>query len=128
MRRHTVWSAVLAVVLAANQTLMAQHPPADDERWRTFAQSLNAGARVEVRLRDGTTVRGTLVSAQETAMQVLPDTRLQIPVRSLAYRDVDVIDRWRKGWSPGTKTVVTIGAGFGVVLAVTAAVLAASYE
>jgi hypothetical protein len=41
---------------------------------------------------------------------------------------VDVIDRWRKGWSPGTKTLVTIGAGFGVMLAVTAAVLAASYE
>jgi hypothetical protein len=128
MTKQAVCSAVLAAVFAANQTVLAQRAPTDAERWRTFAQSLGAGALVEVQLRDGTTVRGTLVSAQETALQVQPHTRLQMPVRSLSYRDVDVIDRWRKGWSPGTKTLVTIGAGFGVMLAVTAAVLAASYE
>ena len=128
MTRQAVCSAVLAFVFAANQAVLAQPALADAERWRTLAQSLGAGARVEVRLRDGTTVQGTLVSVHETVMQVLPYTRVELPVQSLAFRDVDVIDRWRKGWSPGTKTVVTIGVSFGVVLAVTAAALAASYD
>ena len=103
-------------------------PSTDEERWRAFAERLGAGARIEVRLRDGTTVRGTLVSVDDTAMQVLPYTRVPMPPLAVAFRDVDIIDRWRKGWSPGTKTLVSIGAGVGITLAVAVAVLAASLD
>jgi hypothetical protein len=120
--------AVLVVVLAANQSMPAQRAQPDAERWRAYAQRLESGARIEVRLRDGTKVRGTLVSVEETAMEVLPYTRVQMPVRALAFRDVDVIERWRKGWSPGAKTLVTIGVGVGASLLVAALVLAASLD
>ena len=116
--------AALIAVLAANQAVLAQPAPTNAERWRAFAERLGAGARIEVQLRDGTKVRGTLVSVDETAMQVLPYTRVPVPVQAVAFRDVDVMDRWRKGWSPGTKTLVTIGAGVGVAIVVAIAVLA----
>jgi hypothetical protein len=108
--------------------MLAQPASPDAERWRAVAQRLESGARIEVRLRDGTKVRGTLVSVEETAMEVLPYTRVQMPVRALAFRDVDVIERWRKGWSPGAKTLVTIGVGVGASLLVAALVLAASLD
>lgn len=120
--------ALLLAVLAANQAVLAQPAPTNAERWRAFAERLGAGARVEVQLRDGTKMRGTLVSVDETAMQVLPYTRVPVPVLAVAFRDVDVMDLWRKGWSPGTKTLVSIGAGVGVGLAVAIAVLAASLD
>ena len=120
--------AALVAVVAANQPVLAQPAPTNAERWRTFADRLGAGARVEVQLRDGTKMRGTLVSVDETAMQLLPYTRVPVPIQAVAFRDVDVIDLWRKGWSPGTKTLVSIGAGVGVGLAVAIAVLAASLD
>jgi hypothetical protein len=121
-------AAALLVVLAATQPLLAQPASSDAERWRAFAQRLEPGARIDVRLRDGTTVRGTLVSVEQTALEVLPYTRVQMPVRALAFRDVDIIERWHKGWSPGTKTLVSIGIGVGGSLIVAALVLAASLD
>jgi S1-C subfamily serine protease len=121
-------AAALLAVFATNQAVLAQPAPTDAERWQACAHRLGAGARIEVRLRDGSTVRGTLVSVDETAMQVLPYTRVPVPVRAIAFRDVDVLERWRKGWSPGTKTLVVIGTGVGVGLAVAVAVLAASLD
>jgi hypothetical protein len=121
-------AAALVVVLAASQPMLAQDASANAERWRGFAERLEPGARVEVQLRDGTKVRGTLVAVDAMAMEVLPYTRVQVPVQSLAFRDVDFIERWRKGWMPGTKTVVGIGAGVGVGLLVAAIALAASLD
>lgn len=120
--------AALLAVLAANQPVLAQRALSSAVRWHSVAAGLGAGTLIEVRLRDGSEVRGTLVSVDETALQVLPYTRVPVPVRAIAFRDVDVLDRWRKGWSPGAKTLLVVGAGVGVMLAVTAAVLAASLE
>jgi hypothetical protein len=125
--RSWVGAALLAV-LAANQAVLAQPAPTNAERWRAFAERLGAGARVEVQLRDGTKIRGTLVSVDETSMRLLPYTRVPVPVQAVAFRDVDFVELWRKGWSPGTKTLVSIGAGVGVGLAVAIAVLAASLD
>ena len=127
MTRRLRLGAALLVVLAFTQPMLAQRAPTDAERWRVFAQRLEAGARIEVRLRDGTSVRGTLVSVDETALQVLPYTRVELPVRSVAFREIDFIDRWHQGWMPGTKTLVAIGVGFGIFLTV-AAIVFASYD
>ena len=127
MTRQMRLGATLLVVLAFTRPMLAQPAPTDAERWRAFTQHLEAGARIEVRLRDGTSVRGALVSVDETALQVLPHTRVELPVRSVAFREIDFIDRWHQGWMPGTKTLVAIGVGFGVFLTV-AAIVFASYD
>ena len=124
MTRQLRLGATLLVVLAFTQPMLAQPASIDAERWRAFAEGLESGARIEVRLRDGTSVRGTLVSVGETALQVLPYTRVELPVHSVAFREIDFIDRWHQGWMPGTKTLVGIGVGFGVFLAVAAIVFA----
>ena len=128
MTTRSCFAAALVVVLAATQPMLAQRGSRDAERWRSFAQRLELGAPIEVRLRDGTQMRGTLVSVGATALEVLPYTRVQMPVRALAFRDVDVIERWRKGWSPGAKTLVGVGVGVGGSLVVAALVLAASLD
>ena len=120
--------AALLAVLAANQPVLAQRAPTSADRWHAVAAGLGAGTPIEVRLRDGSKVRGTLVSVDETAMQVLPFTRVPVPVQTVGFRDVDVLDQWRKGWSPGAKTLIVVGTGVGIMLAVTAAVLAASLD
>jgi len=125
MTRRLRLGATLLVLLAFTRPMLAQPAPTDAERWRAFSQHLEAGARIEVRLRDGTSVRGALVSVDETALQVLPYTRVELPVRSVAFREIDFIDRWHQGWMPGTKTLVAIGVGFGVFLTVAAIVFAA---
>jgi len=125
MTRQLRLRATLLVVLAFTQPMLAQRASIDAERWRAFSQRLEAGARIEVRLRDGTSVRGALVSVGETALQVLPYTRVELPVRSVAFREIDFIDRWHRGWMPGTKTLAAIGVGFGVFLTVAAVVFAA---
>jgi hypothetical protein len=127
MTRQSRLGATLLVVLAFTQPMLAQPASPDAERWRVFSQRLEAGARIQVRLRDGTSVRGTLVSVDETALQVLPYTRVELPVRSVAFREIDFIDRWHRGWMPGTKTLVGIGVGFGILLTV-AAVVGALYD
>ena len=75
MTLRSCLGAALVVALAANQPMLAQRASPDAERWRAFAERLESGAPIEVRLRDGTTVRGTLVRVEETAMEVLPYTR-----------------------------------------------------
>ena len=127
MTRQLRLGATLLVVLAFTRPMLAQPAATDAERWRVFSQHLEAGARIEVRLRDGTSVRGALVSVDETTLQVLPYTRVELPVRSVAFREIDFVDRWHQGWMPGTKTLVAIGVGFGVFLTV-AAVVFASYD
>ena len=121
-------AAALLVVVAANQPALAQRAPTSADRWRAVAAGLEDGTLVEVHLRDGSRVRGTLVSLDETAMQVLPHTRVPVPVRAIAFRDVDVLDQWRKGLSPGARTLVVVGSGVSVMLAVTAAVMAARLD
>ena len=127
MTRQMRLGATLLVVLAFTKPMLAQPAPTDAERWRAFSLRLEAQARIEVRLRDGTSVRGALVSVDETALQVLPYTRVELPVRSVAFREIDFIDRWHQGWMPGTKTLVAIGVGFGIFLT-GAAIVFASYD
>jgi hypothetical protein len=69
---------------------------------------------VEVRLKDGSRVRGTVVTSDAEALQVKPHTRLPEPIRTIPFGDVDSIERWKEGMMPGTKTLVGIGIGAGV--------------
>jgi small nuclear ribonucleoprotein (snRNP)-like protein len=92
--------------------------------WRAFAEKLPPGAFVVVRLTNGSTVKGHLVEVMPEMITVLPKTRLQVPVRVLAFADIEWIDRQKEGMSPGAKVLAGAGAAGGILMAVVFAMLA----
>jgi hypothetical protein len=127
MSFQSIASIALIALLAAGQPASAQPPVSEAESWQTFASRLEAGASVEIRLKDGTRLRGTVVTSDAEAMQVKPHTRVPEPIRTVPFGEVDAIERWREGMMPGTKTLLGIGIGAGVwFLAVIMALAAGS--
>ena len=128
MSFQSIASIALIALVVAGQPASAQQPVNEAESWQTLASRLEAGASVEVRLKDGSRVRGTVVTSDAEALQVKPHTRLPEPIRTIPFSDVDSIERWKEGMMPGTKTLVGVGIGAGVwFLAVVMALAAGSY-
>jgi len=130
MSFQSIASIALAVIalLAAGQPASAQQPVNEPESWQTLASRLEAGASVEIRLKDGSRIRGTVVTSDAEALQVKPHTRLPEPIRAIPFGDVDSIERWKEGMMPGTKTLVGVGIGAGVMfLGVVMALAAGTY-
>jgi hypothetical protein len=114
---------VLIVVLAAPLAMAAprQEPP---EVWQAFARKLEAGAYVEVHLKDGTKVKGNFIPASEDVFRLKPKTRIAVPIRDLQFSDIESIDRKHEGfWSPGMKVLV----GTGIAVGAAVLILVAAY-
>src|SRR5262245_17952737 len=101
---------VLAVVLFV-PSARAQ----DQDLWRSFAEKLPPGAFVVVRLSNGKDVKGHLVQVAPDTITVLPKTRLAVPARTLAFADIESIDRQKEVMSPGAKVLAGVGAVGGIV-------------
>lgn len=91
--------------------------------WRTLAASLPPASAVEVRLKNGERIKGTLVEYSEDALLLKPRTRIPVPGRSIQYDTIDSIERKEPGMSPDKKVLIGIGTGFGVVLLLVAIVV-----
>ena len=65
----------------------AQAPPQGDI-WRAFAQKIEAGARVKVRLHDGQRVTATLIRADPEELLLQPRTRIPVPVQRVTYDQI----------------------------------------
>ena len=127
MSFQSIASIALIALLAAGPPASAQQPVSEAESWQTLASRLEAGASVEVRLKDGGRVRGTVVASDAQTLQVKPHTRVPAPIRAISFDDVDSIERWKEGMMPGTKTLLGVGIGAGVwFLAVVMALAAGS--
>lgn len=115
---------LLMVFLAAPQAMAGrrQEPP---EVWQAFAQKLEVGAYVRVRLKDGTQVKGHFILSSGDALRLRPKTRISVPIRDFQFSDIESIDRQREGWSPGRKVLTGVGAGLGVFGGVVLVILAA---
>lgn len=119
--RPTAVLLVIAMVLNAGPVAARQ---ADADAWRAMAAAIEPGTFVSVRTRDGTRVRGTLVQATEGGVIVKPKTRLPTPMRTIAYTDIENMERARPGMNAGLKVVLGAGIGAGVLL-LTGAILVA---
>lgn len=87
--------------------------------WRTFAERVEVGAAIKVRLRNGRSFTATLVAAQPDALLVQPRTRAAVPVQPIAYDAIVSIERHSsRGMSAAKAAAVGIASGAGTVLAV----------
>ena len=88
------------------------------EALQAFAQKLEAGAFVEVRLKDGNKVKGNYIPSSDAVFRLQPKTKNSVPVRDFPFRDIKSIDRKHDGfWSP-TKIVVAAGIAIAAIITV----------
>ena len=77
---------VVIALIAATATVPAVAQSVDDaSAWRTLAEKIDAGATVDIRLRDGKHYKATFIAARPDAIVVQRKTRVPVPVEAIAY-------------------------------------------
>jgi len=114
------------VVLVTAPFAMAdprQEPP---EVWQAYAQKLEAGAFVQVHLKDGKKVKGSFIPSSPDTFRLLPKTRIAVPIRDFQFSDIASIERKKEGfWSPGMKVLTGAAIGIGAAVLTVVAIYAA---
>jgi hypothetical protein len=94
----------------------AQTPP-QSEIWRAFAQKVDVGTRLKVRLDDGQRVVATLIEADADGVLVQPRTRLPVPVQRIAYDRIASLERDdARGMGAGRAVAIGVASGVGAFL------------
>jgi hypothetical protein len=106
---------VLIGVLAA-PSAFARKQTEPPEVWRAYADRLEAGAFIRVKLKDRTQVQGHFIMVDANALRLKPKTRIPVAIRDLSFADIESIDRQREGWSPGAKVLTGVAVGLGTLV------------
>ena len=105
-------AAIVALVTTLALPVHAQE--AGD--WRRLAASLPPGTRLELYLKDGSHVDGTLIAQDADLVVINPRTRIPVSPWRVAYDEIRSIDvKRRDGLSPGAKVLVGFGVGAAAV-------------
>jgi hypothetical protein len=113
---HLATTTALILFLAAH-SVAAQ---TSSEIWKNFAEHVDVGTELNVRLNDGRRLRATLVGVRDNAMMVQPKTRIPVPIQAVPYEDVMQIERTRSGIGAGKAVAIGVAAGVGAFFAVVA--------
>lgn len=119
MRIATILTLLLS--LMPYQALAQPLAPVQGDVWRGFAERLEVGSRIKIRMRDGQRVTATLIQASPDGLLVQPRTRRPVPVQRVSYDEIASIERDEQRGISGGKAVaigVASGAGafFGILL------------
>jgi hypothetical protein len=114
------------LVLSLALPAAGQPPPRD---WRQLVSTLPPGTRMELDLLDGTHVEGTLIAHEADAFLFNPKTRIPVTPWRIALSEIRALDVKASGGGmrPGTKVLIGIGVGLGVIALIGALVVAAGY-
>jgi hypothetical protein len=103
----------ILVMLAMLGPHIAAQAPAQGDIWRAFAQKIDAGTRVTVRLDNGQRVSATLIEASAEGLLLQPRTRVPVPVQRIAYDRIASLER-DDARGIGAAKAVAIGVASGV--------------
>jgi hypothetical protein len=109
-----------ATMRAANtRPAEAPQPPAMPDRalMAEYVRKLAIGSRVRVDVKDGRTLRGTLMKADADAIVVQPRTRLPEPPIVIPIEDLRAVELEQQG-STGRTVAIAVVAGAGATLGV----------
>ena len=109
MKTFVTCGLVLSLLAAA--PVRAQVPA---DVWRTFAQNIDVGSEMNVRLQDGKRFRATLVGVRDDALLLQPKTRVTVPVQAVPYGDIASLERRKAGGGVGAGKAAAIGVASGV--------------
>jgi len=116
----------LIIFFIAAPSLRASHRQEPPEVWQAFAQKLESGAFVRVRLKSGSEVKGYFIPSAGDTFRVLPKTRIAVPIRDFQFSDIKSIDRQHEGWAPGWKVLTGVAVGVGATFLLLLAYVAAA--
>jgi hypothetical protein len=115
--------AVLLIVALAFPGGAAAQVPADV--WRSFAEKVDVGTEIRVRLTDGTRFRAVLVGTQPDGLLLQPKTRVPVPVQAIPYQTIASLERrGEPGVGAGKAAAIGVATGVGAFFAVMAIVFA----
>lgn len=113
----------LLVVLMAGQSVAAQTTA---DVWRSFAERIDIGTELNVRLNDGRRMRATLVGVRADAVLLQPKTRIPVSIQAVPYDAIVGMEPRKAGHSAGKAVAIGVatgvGAFFGIMLLIVAAV------
>lgn len=111
-----IFAMLMLITTIGTHGAFAQAPPQEDI-WRAFAQKIDVGARVRVRLHDGQRVTATLIRADADALLLQPRTRVPVPVQRIAYDQVALLERDKaRGIGAGKAVALGVASGVGAFL------------
>jgi hypothetical protein len=123
---------VLVLLMAAPsaaQTASAQTVVDSASAWRNFAEHLDAGAPLKVRLRDGRRLKATFIGAGTGEIVLQPKTRVPVPVQAVPYDDIVSLERDTPAVSNvGKAIVIGTASGAGAFLGLLLLLFAAGFD
>jgi len=73
--------AILVVLMTVQPLAASAQVPESAQVWRAFAERVEPGTRIRVRLQDGRRLNATLIQVTDEALLIQPRTRLPVPVQ-----------------------------------------------
>ena len=110
-----VLAALLLIITMATPSFAQTQ--AQGDVWRAFAQKVDVGTRVKLRLDDGQRVVATLIAANADGLLVQPRTRVPVPVQRIGSERIVSLER-DKGRGIGAGKAVAIGVASSVADAI----------
>ena len=118
----SIMTSVALMVLVAVHGAAAQ---TSKDIWRSFAERVDVGTEVNVRLNDGRRFRATLVAARSDAMLVQPKTRVPVPIQAVPYEQIVRMERTKPGIGAGKAVAIGVATGVGAFFGILAILFAA---
>jgi hypothetical protein len=106
---------VLLLALLAPGVVGAQVPV---DVWRTFAERMDVGVVLNVRLRSGQKFRATLIDARDDVVLLQPKTRIPVPVQPVPYAEIASLERAKGGIGAGKAVGIGVASGVGAFFGV----------
>jgi hypothetical protein len=103
-------TTALILVCVVSQRATAQTPP---DVWRNFAERIELGTELNVRLSNGQRFRATLIGVRPDAVLLQPKTRVPVPVQAVPYDGIDRLERTRHGGGGAKAAAIGVASGVG---------------
>jgi hypothetical protein len=121
--RTTIRVVTAIALIAMTAAGSSAQTPADT--WRQFAERVEVGAELNVRLTNGQRVRATLIGVRDDAVLLQPKTRVPVPVQAVAYEEILRLERKGKGIGTGKAVAIGVATGVGAFFGMMAILVAA---
>jgi hypothetical protein len=121
--RPTIHFMMIMLLLVMSAHSISAQIPADV--WKRFAERVDIGTELNVRLNDGRRLRATLVDIRDDAVLLQRKTRIPVPIEAIPYDAIVRMELRKAGHNPGKSVAIGIATGFGVVFGIMAVLAAA---
>lgn len=105
-----------AVVIINVDSAFSQTDAAGDKRVRSQVEKLGTGAKVSIKMKDGTKLRGSISQILDDSFDVTLGKAAQSSI--ISYRDVERVKR--RGWTNSAKILTGVLVGGGAIVVVVA--------